>query len=45
MQPSLFDSQSAQLLDELRMTALEELSPLEALNKLAEYRERARRLP
>ena len=44
-QPSLFDVLSTQLLDELRMTALEELSPLEALNKLAEYRERARRLP
>ena len=43
-QPSLFDSLSTQLLDELRMCALEELSPLEALNKLADYRERARRL-
>lgn len=45
VQPSLFDDQSTQLLAELRMTALEELSPLEALNKLAEYRDRARRLP
>ena len=45
VQPSLFDDLSTQLLDELRMTALEELSPLDALNKLAEYRERARRLP
>ena len=45
VQPSLFDDLSTQLLDELRMTALEELAPLDALNKLAEYRERARRLP
>ena len=44
-QMSLFDDVSARLLDELRATALEELSPLEALNKLAEYRDRARRLP
>ena len=44
-QPSLFDNLSAQLLDELRTTALDELSPLEALNKLAEYQRRARRLP
>ena len=44
-QPSLFDDQSTQLLEELRRTTLEELSPLEALNKLAEYRDRARRLP
>ena len=45
VQPSLFDDLSTQLLDELRTTALEELSPLEALNKLAEYRSRARLLP
>lgn len=44
-QPSLFDDLSAQLLDELQTTALDELSPLEALNKLAEYQRRARRLP
>ena len=44
-QPSLFDNLSAQLLDELRTTAVDELSPLEALNKLAEYQRRARRLP
>ena len=44
-QLSLFDDLSAQLLVELRGTPLEELSPLEALNKLAEYRDRARRLP
>ena len=44
-QLSLFDDLSTQLLDELRTVAVDELSPLEALNKLAEYRCRARRLP
>ena len=44
-QPSLFDDFSTQLLDELRTTVIDELSPLEALNKLAEYQRRARRLP
>ena len=44
-QPSLFDDLSTQLLDELRAVAVDELSPLEALNKLAEYHCRARRLP
>ena len=44
-QLSLFDDLSRQLLDELSGTTVEELSPLEALNKLAEYRDRARRLP
>ena len=44
-QPSLFDEFSTQLLDELRTTDIDELSPLEALNKLAEYQHRARRLP
>ena len=44
-QPSLFDDLSRQLLDELRTAALNELSPLEALNKLAAYQGRARRLP
>ena len=44
-QPSLFDDLSTQLLDELRATDIDELSPLEALNKLAEYQSRARRLP
>ena len=44
-QLSLFDDLSTRLLDEMRSIALEELSPLEALNKLAEYRDRARRLP
>ena len=44
-QPTLFDDLSTQLLDELRTTAIDELSPLEALNKLAEYQGRARRLP
>ena len=44
-QPSLFDAFSAQLLDELRTTDIDELSPLEALNKLAEFQHRARRLP
>ena len=44
-QLSLFGDLSTRLLEELRGTTLEELSPLEALNKLAEYRERARRLP
>ena len=43
-QPSLFDDLSTQLLEELRTVAVDELSPLEALNKLAEYRSRARRL-
>ena len=44
-QPSLFDDLSTQLLDELRTTPVDELSPLEALNKLAEYQRRARHLP
>ena len=44
-QPSLFDDLSTQLLDELRTTTIDELSPLEALNKLAEYQRRARHLP
>ncbi len=44
-QPSLFDDLSAQLLDELCTIAVDELSPLEALNRLAEYQRRARRLP
>jgi DNA mismatch repair protein MutS len=44
-QPSLFDDLSTRLLDELRATDLDEVSPLEALNKLAEYQDRARRLP
>ena len=44
-QLSLFDDLSAHLLNELRATPLEELSPLEALNRLAKYRDRARRLP
>ena len=44
-QLSLFDDLSVRLLNELRATPLEELSPLEALNRLAEYRDRARRLP
>ena len=44
-QPSLFDDLATQLLDELRAVTVEELSPLEALNKLAEYQCRARHLP
>jgi DNA mismatch repair protein MutS len=44
-QLSLFDGLATQLLTELRSLALEELSPLEALNMLAELQRRAQRLP
>lgn len=45
VQPSLFDGARIQLIDELRTVSIETLSPLEALNTLAELQQRARRLP
>lgn len=44
-QLSLFDNCIIQLLHDLRALALDEFSPLEALNMLAELQNRARRLP
>ena len=44
-QLSLFDGLSSQLLHDLRTLSLDQLSPLEALNKLAELQNTARRLP
>jgi DNA mismatch repair protein MutS len=44
-QLSLFDDLAVQLLTDIRCLALDELSPLEALNTLAELQQRAQRLP
>ncbi len=44
-QLSLFDNASEQLLQELRTLAIDDLSPREALNALAELQQRAKRLP
>ncbi len=44
-QLSLFDHASDQLLQELRTLAIDDLSPREALNTLAELQQRAKRLP
>ncbi len=44
-QLSLFDNASDQLLQELRTLAIDDLSPREALNVLAEFQQRANRLP
>jgi DNA mismatch repair protein MutS len=44
-QLSLFTNLAAQLCDELRVIPVEQLSPLEALNTLAELRRKAERLP
>jgi hypothetical protein len=44
-QLSLFADLTAQLLHELRSLPVEQLSPLEALNRLAELQSRAQRLP
>jgi DNA mismatch repair protein MutS len=44
-QLSLFEDLATQLLHELRSLAIEQLSPLEALNRLAELQSRAQRLP
>jgi DNA mismatch repair protein MutS len=44
-QLSLFADLAAQLLHELRSLSVEQLSPLEALNRLAEFQSRAQRLP
>ncbi len=44
-QLSLFDNLASQLLHHLRTLCLDQLSPLEALNKLAELQNEARRFP
>ena len=44
-QLSLFDNASTQLLQELRALPLDDLSPRDALNALAELQQRAKRLP
>jgi DNA mismatch repair protein MutS len=44
-QPSLFDGAMIRLLDDLRTISIETLSPLEALNTLADLQQRAQRLP
>lgn len=44
-QLSLFDYQMAQLLQELRTLAVQDLSPAEARAKLAEFQHKAQRLP
>jgi DNA mismatch repair protein MutS len=44
-QLSLFGGLTSQLLHDLRTLSLDQLSPLEALNKLAELQNTARRLP
>ena len=44
-QLSLFDNASTQLLRELRALPIDDLSPREALNALAELQQRAKRLP
>ena len=44
-QLSLFDTLTSQLLHHLRALCLDQLSPLEALNKLAELQNDARRIP
>ncbi len=44
-QLSLFDDLSTQLLHDLRTLALDDLSPREALNALADLQQRAQRLP
>jgi DNA mismatch repair protein MutS len=44
-QLSLFETLAAQLLQDLRTLSLDQLSPLEALNKLAELQNKAQRLP
>jgi hypothetical protein len=44
-QLSLFDYQMAQLLQELRTLAVQDLSPSEAHAKLAEFQHKAQRLP
>jgi DNA mismatch repair protein MutS len=44
-QLSLFDTLAAQLLQDLRTLSLDQLSPLEALNKLAGLQNKAQRLP
>ncbi len=44
-QLSLFENASEQLLQELRTLSIDDLSPREALNTLAELQQRVRRLP
>jgi DNA mismatch repair protein MutS len=44
-QLSLFDGLASQLLHDLRTLSLDQLSPLEALNKLAVLQNKAQRLP
>lgn len=44
-QLSLFDSLASQVLQDLRALALDQLSPLEALNKLAALQHQAQRIP
>jgi DNA mismatch repair protein MutS len=44
-QLSLFDDLASQILHELRALSVEQLSPIEALNRLAELQSRAQRLP